>query len=242
MPPAKKTEHSSFAAAIAAAQLEMCNATKNAKNPHFKTEFADLPAVRDVVQPAFNRHGIAVLTIPSGDPGFMNCRTILMWQDQTLEVGNKTYDIGTGRNEPQQGGTVLTYCRRQTLAAVGGIAQQDDDAQSFQAPKPKPKPRQQQQRQQQPQRQERPGPKWEIDGPPCPKCSKPVNVDINYRAWFKAQENLPDNVKNRAALWCKDWKADQCGWKAWTTDEAQIIMAEATGATFDDGMNATGGA
>ena len=159
-----------------------------------------------------------------------------MWQDQTLEVGNKTYEIGTGRNEPQQGGTALTYYRRQSLAAAGGIATEDDDAQSFQAPKP----RQVQQRQQQPQRQERPGPAWDTNGPPCPKCSKPTNVDINYRAWFKVQENLPDNIKNRAGLWCKDWRPDQCGFKAWTTDEAQTVIAEANGATFDDGLNATG--
>ena len=238
MPPAKKTEHSSFAAAIAAAQLEMCNATKNAKNPHFKTNYADLSAVRDVVLPAFNRHGIAVLQPVDGANGFCTVRTVLMWTDQTLEVGNCTLPIGDSRNVAQAVGGVATYLRRYQLASVGGIAQEDDDAQGYQAPKPKP--RQVQQRQQQPQRQERPGPAWDTNGPPCPKCSKPTNIDINYRAWFKVQENLPDNIKNRAGLWCKDWRPDQCGFKAWTTDEAQTIIAEANGATFDDGLNATG--
>ncbi len=237
MPAAKKTEHSSFAAAIAAAQLEMCNATKNAKNPHFKTNYADLSAVRDVVVPAFNRNGIAILQPVDGTDGFCTVRTVLLWTDQTLEVGNCTLPIGNSRNVAQAVGGVATYLRRYQLASVGGIAQEDDDAQSYQAPKPKP--RQVQQRQQQPQRKERPGPKWE-KGPPCPDCAKPANVDINYRAWFKAQDNLPDDVKNRPALWCDDWKA--CGWKLWTTDEAQTFIQHASASTFDDGLTAAGGA
>lgn len=237
MPAAKKTEHSSFAAAIAAAQLEMCNATKNAKNPHFKTNYADLSAVRDVVVPAFNRNGIAILQPVDGTDGFCTVRTVLLWTDQTLEVGNCTLPIGNSRNVAQAVGGVATYLRRYQLASVGGIAQEDDDAQSYQAPKPKP--RQVQQRQQQPQRKERPGPKWE-KGPPCPDCAKPANVDINYRAWFKAQDNLPDDVKNRPALWCDDWKA--CGWKLWTTDEAQTFIQQASASTFDDGLTAAGGA
>ena len=138
MPPAKKTEHSSFAAAIAAAQLEMCNATKNAKNPHFKTDYADLSAVRDVVVPAFNRHGIAVLQPVDGTDGFCTVRTVLMWTDHTLEVGHCTLPIGNSRKVAQAVGGVATYLRRYQLASVGGIAQEDDDAQGYQAPKPKP--------------------------------------------------------------------------------------------------------
>jgi len=222
MPSQKKTEHETFAAAIAAAQLEMCNASKNAKNPHFKTDYANLSAVRDVVQPAFNRHGIAVLTIPSGDPGFMNCRTILMWKDQTLEVGNKTYDIGTGRNEPQQGGTALTYYRRQSLASVGGIAQEDDDAESYKAP--------QRQQQRKPVSQ---GPPAQ-DGPNCPECSSVLKVNINYRAWLKTlSADERKQAKDKPALCCSNWK--NCDYKKWSTDEAQQALQELN--TFDDGMN-----
>lgn len=237
MPPAKKTEHSSFAAAIAAAQLEMCNATKNAKNPHFKTDYADLSAVRDVVVPAFNRHGIAVLQPVDGTDGFCTVRTVLMWTDQTLEVGNCTLPIGNSRNVAQAVGGVATYLRRYQLAAVGGIAQEDDDAQSYQAPKPKP-------RQQQPQRQERPGPQA-VDGPPCPNCQSVIKVNINYRAWLKTlSKEERQTKKEKPALRCSDWK--NCEYVQWTTDEAQQALAtiqqQANGATFDDGLNATGGA
>lgn len=248
MPPAKKptngiTHHPTMATAVAAAQLQMSNATKNAKNPHFRNDYADLSAVRDIVIPAYASNGVACVSEVIGRDGYAGVRTTLYWQGnpdkprETMPGGDIMIPIGNGRNVPQEIGGISSYFRRYTTSAVGGIAQVDDDAQSIQAPKPKP--RQVQQRQQQPQRKERPGPKWE-KGPPCPDCAKPANVDINYRAWFKAQDNLPDDVKNRPALWCDDWKA--CGWKLWTTDEAQTFIQQASASTFDDGLTAAGGA
>ena len=66
------TKHESFAAAIAAAQANMSNAIKNAKNPHFKSNYADLAAVRDVALPAFNAEGVAVLQSVDGSDGWIH--------------------------------------------------------------------------------------------------------------------------------------------------------------------------
>ena len=69
-------KHESFAAAIAAAQANMSNAIKNAKNEAFKqggraSGYADLAAVRDVALPAFNAEGIAVLQSVDGGDGWV---------------------------------------------------------------------------------------------------------------------------------------------------------------------------
>ena len=227
MPTQKKTEHADFASAIAAAQADMTNAVKDSKTPHFKSNYSSLSAVRDIVVPAFNKHGIAVLQPVDGADGFMTGRTLLMWKDQTLEMGNCTLPIGNSRNAAQAVGSAATYLARYQLRGVGGIAVEDDDGENYKAP-------QRPQRQQRPvaaPKAEKPGPKPE-KGPNCPKCGSVLNIDTNYRAWFKIQENLPDSVKNRPGLWCSNWK--NCDYKEWSTDDAQQALQKL--ATFDDGL------
>jgi len=46
--------------ALSAAQAEMRNPTFDKVNPHFKSKFASLAAVRDAVVPVLARHGIAM--------------------------------------------------------------------------------------------------------------------------------------------------------------------------------------
>ena len=231
MPTTKKTEHESFAAAIAAAQADMSNAAKNANNPHFKKDYANLSAVRDVVVPAFNKHGVAILQPIEGQDGFCTVRTLLMWKEQTLETGNCTLSIGNSRNAAQAVGAVVTYLRRYQLASVGGIAQEDDDAQSYQAPKPQQ--RQQRLQERKPVLQGPPA----VDGPGCPECGSVLKVNINYRAWLKTLSNEErKQQKQKPALCCSDWK--NCDFKAWTTDEAQqAIEAINAQKPFDDGLN-----
>ena len=228
MPTQKKTEHADFASAIAAAQADMTNAVKDSKNPHFKSNYASLSAVRDIVVPAFNKHGIAVLQPVDGADGFMTGRTLLMWKDQTLEMGNCTLPIGNSRNAAQAVGSAATYLSRYQLRGVGGIAVADDDGEGYKAP-------QKQQRPQRPQ-QAKPvlqGPSAQ-DGPNCPKCNSVLKVNINYRAWLKTLS--PDErkqAKDKPALCCSNWKS--CDFKEWSTDDAQQALQKL--ATFDDGLN-----
>jgi hypothetical protein len=225
MPPQKKTDHADFASAIAAAQADMTNAVKDSKNPHFKSNYASLSAVRDIVVPAFNKHGIAVLQPVDGADGFMTGRTLLMWKDQTLEMGNCTLPIGNSRNAAQAVGSAATYLARYQLRGVGCIAVEDDDGESYKAP----------QRPQRPQ-QAKPvlqGPPAQ-DGPNCPKCNSVLKVNINYRAWLKTLS--PDErkqAKDKPALCCSNWK--NCNFQEWTTDDAQQALQKL--ATFDDGLN-----
>jgi hypothetical protein len=120
-------KHESFAAAIAAAQANMSNAIKNAKNPHFKSNYADLAAVRDVALPAFNAEGIAVLQAVDGHDGWITVSTSLLWGSERIEVGRCSLPLGEPRNLKHETGSISTYLRRYQLASVAQIAQVDDD-------------------------------------------------------------------------------------------------------------------
>ena len=125
------SKHESFAAAIAAAQANMGNAIKNAKNPHFKSNYATLSAVRDVVLPAFNAEGIAVLQAVDGAGDEATVSTSLLWGSERIEAGRCSLSISNEKNRAQGVTKCATYLRRVQLAAAGGIAQEDDDGQSI---------------------------------------------------------------------------------------------------------------
>jgi len=124
-------KHESFAAAIAAAQANMSNAIRNAKNPHYKSNYADLAAVRDVVLPAFNAEGIAVLQAVDGQDDIATVSTSLLWGSERIEAGRCSINISNEKNRPQGVAKCATYLRRVQLAAVGGVGQEDDDGQSI---------------------------------------------------------------------------------------------------------------
>ena len=120
-------KHESFAAAIAAAQANMSNAIKNAKNPHFKSNYADLAAVRDVALPAFNAEGVAVLQSVDGGDGWITVSTSLLWGAERIEVGRCSLPLGEPRNLKHEAGSISTYLRRYQLASCAQISQVDED-------------------------------------------------------------------------------------------------------------------
>jgi len=122
----KTTTHPSLAAALAAAQAEMKNPPKNAENPHFRSRYADLAAVRDATVPVLARHGIALLQdIDQDETGRVRVRVVLMHGDQVRE--GPWASARPRKDDPQAVGSVITYLRRYTLAATAGVAPDDDD-------------------------------------------------------------------------------------------------------------------
>ena len=141
MAPAKKptngiTVHPTMSTAVAAAQLQMVNALKDSKNPHFGSDYASLEVVRDIVIPAYAANGVAVVQEVIGAEGFAGLRTTLYWQGsadkprEEMPAGDILIPFGNPRNVPQSVGSMVTYTRRYQLAAAGGIAQADDDGNS----------------------------------------------------------------------------------------------------------------
>ena len=125
--PTKAPQHTSLAAALAAAQGEMGNAHKNAKNPHFRSSYADLASLRDAVIPVLSRHGIALVQLADGDGSSVSVTTRIMGHGESMDCGSLTIPISGARNAAQAIGSAITYARRYQLGAVAGVAATEDD-------------------------------------------------------------------------------------------------------------------
>jgi hypothetical protein len=114
-----------LAAALAQAQGAMENAAKNKVNPHFKSRYADLAAVLDAIRIPLSANGLStVQTMQIGEHCIVLRTTLLHSSGQFIST---EYPIAMAL-KPQEMGSAITYGRRYSLAALVGIAQDDDDA------------------------------------------------------------------------------------------------------------------
>lgn len=115
-----------FAPAFLAAQKQMTHAIKDANNPHFKSKYANLPGVIEAVKEALNTHGITFTQSASPSDGIsLNLTTRLL--HESGEWIEDTAPCPLPKQDPQGFGSAMTYMRRYCLAAICGIAQDDDD-------------------------------------------------------------------------------------------------------------------
>ena len=138
----KSESIAALAAALADAQGEVENATKNSQNPHLKNKYADLAEILNTVRPVLSRHGLAVSQHPSYSDGMVHVETIML--HKSGEWMSSTISTPVQKPDPQGVGSACTYARRYSLAAIVGLSQEDDDGHA--ASKPKPGPAHQQQK------------------------------------------------------------------------------------------------
>jgi hypothetical protein len=122
-------EHSeslgALATALADAQSEIENAAKNAKNPHFKSTYADLAELINTTRPVLTRHGLSVVQCPRYADGVVHLETMLLHKSGEWIKGEAGAPVA--KMDAQGVGSATTYLRRYSLAAVCNIAQEDDD-------------------------------------------------------------------------------------------------------------------
>ena len=138
----KSDSIAALAAALAEAQGEMENASKNSTNPHFKSKYADLAEVLNTVRPVLSKHGLSVTQFPSYGDGLVHVETIIA--HKSGEWMSEKCSAPAQKQDPQGVGSAISYLRRYSLAAVCGIAQEDDDANAATKPKSESKPTQKQ--------------------------------------------------------------------------------------------------
>lgn len=115
-----------LAAALAKAQGEIKSAAKDSTNPHFKSRYADLASVWDACRAALSKHGLSVAQLTATtDTGKVRVTTTLMHASGQWIEGD--LDVKPGQDTAQGIGSTITYCRRYALAAMVGVAPDDDD-------------------------------------------------------------------------------------------------------------------
>ena len=112
-------------AAIAQAQVEVENATKASMNPHFKNRYADLAEVLNTVRPVFARHGLAIIQSVSSDQQLVTVATTIAHKEGGYVTSSLSCASPTSK--VQDLGSIVTYLRRYSVAAMTSISQEDDD-------------------------------------------------------------------------------------------------------------------
>jgi hypothetical protein len=112
-------------AALAKAQGEVENASKSSNNPHFKSKYADLAEVLNTVRPVFAKHGLSIVQSTAFNGAFVSVTTLVAHSSGGLIYS--TASAVPSKTDAQGIGSTTTYLRRYSLAAMSGVAQEDDD-------------------------------------------------------------------------------------------------------------------
>lgn len=119
-------ERDQIAPALVKAMLEIQNPGLDATNPHFKSKFASLPAVRNAIVPIMAKHGIAVTQELKNTTGGVSCLTTLTHvSGQQMAFG--PLEMPAMKPDAQGLGSAATYARRYALLAVACVAGDEDD-------------------------------------------------------------------------------------------------------------------
>jgi len=134
-----------LAAALASAQACMGPALKGARNPHFRSTYADLSSVVEAIREPFTANGLAWVQAPALDVerGVVTVTTrILHTSGQWVEAEVSAVP-GRGKADlsPQSVGSCITYLRRYGLQALAGCPSADDDAETAMGRGGRPAPR-----------------------------------------------------------------------------------------------------
>ncbi len=114
-----------LAAALAKAQGQMKGATRDSVNPHFKSKYADLASVWDACRAPLSANGLAVTQTVSSGAGGVTVTTTLLHSSGEWMRDRCTFPVS--QNTAQGYGSAITYGRRYALAALVGVAPDEDD-------------------------------------------------------------------------------------------------------------------
>ena len=112
-------------AALAKAQGAIENATKDKANPFFKSTYADLAGVWDACRAALSANGLSVVQTPEQSDKGVAVSTMLLHSSGQWIKGS--YLMPVSKFDAQSVGSAITYARRYALAAMVGVAPEDDD-------------------------------------------------------------------------------------------------------------------
>lgn len=130
-----------IATALGKAQREMMNPGFDKVNPHFKSKYASLAAVRDSIVNALSKQGIAVLQEAVLVDNGINCETRL-FHSSGQWIACEPYRIPVDKGNAQGVASATTYARRISLQSFLVISADDDDDGGHAANSPPPAQRQ----------------------------------------------------------------------------------------------------
>ena len=122
----KSDDIKELALALSKTQSILKGALKDSNNPFFKSKYADLASVWEACREPLAANGLSVVQMPCNDtPDSVALETILM--HTSGQWISSVFSMPVSKHDAQAVGSAITYARRYALAAVVGIAPEDDD-------------------------------------------------------------------------------------------------------------------
>lgn len=122
-----KDRNMAFAKALVALQADLPTVPKDSTNPHFRSKYADLPAIWETIRPVLKKHGFAVTQalVQSKHEGYIAMETRLTYETGVALAA--TTEMPMDKVTPQGYGSAVTYLRRYALGSMLGIVTDEDD-------------------------------------------------------------------------------------------------------------------
>lgn len=108
--------------ALGQLQSECIKVVKDSTNPHYKSKYASLSNILDIIQPVLTKHNFAYTQLPEAGK-----LTTLLMHTISGEFIQTEYDLNAMQNTPQGIGSAITYARRYSLTATLGLNIDEDD-------------------------------------------------------------------------------------------------------------------
>lgn len=119
-------EQLTFNQAFAKAQSEFPLVKKTDANPFFKSKYAGLPSILEVVLPVLHKNGLYLTQSPVTDGDRIGIKTMIL-HTESGESLEGTFTVNLAKNDPQGAGSAITYCRRYALVSMLGLNVDEDD-------------------------------------------------------------------------------------------------------------------
>lgn len=119
-------ELKNLAKALAKFQADIKDPARDKDNPYFKSKYVALDGLLDAVRPVLAANGLSFIQSPVSNGQDMGVATLLM-HDSGEWIESDPFMLHAVKNDPQAGGSAITYARRYSLSAVLGVAWDDDD-------------------------------------------------------------------------------------------------------------------
>lgn len=112
----------SIAVALVAFHKEVGKIPKDANNPFFKSRYASLSCILEVISEPLINNGLTLVQFPDGENGLTSrlCHTSGEWMEAT-------YSMRPSKDDPQGRGSALTYQRRYAVGAILTLNIDEDD-------------------------------------------------------------------------------------------------------------------
>lgn len=111
---------------LALAQAELGKAKQDGRNPHFRSKYATLESVRDVVMPVFTDHGLSISQHPGLDGDNVTMTTVVGHASGQWMMSTAAVPIGK-KADSHAYGSACTYLRRFSMAAIASAVTGEDD-------------------------------------------------------------------------------------------------------------------